>query len=213
VTDNRTKHVPPSIEQTAFNCPHCGALAKQTWYKGHAEAAQRNEVPRLVTKQIFEATNFSTVKEDQRDRVIQTTERLAKGLPFLSATDGEYVYAAAYNVFFSQCFNCDEIAIWVYNQQVYPTGTEGPLPNPDLPADVLRDYREASSILNLSPRGAAALLRLCIQKICGEVGGNGENINEDIKLLVANGLDLAFNKLSTSYGWSAITQFILARLI
>lgn len=57
-----------------------------------------------------------------------------------------------------------------------------------MPPDVKADYEEAAALATLSPRGAAALLRLAIQKLCKHLGGNGTNINDDIALLVTRGL-------------------------
>jgi len=76
------------------------------------------------------------------------------------------------------------VALWHGPALIYPSATSAPPPNPDLPEACKQDYEEAAAIMDKSPRGAAALLRLAIQKLCLHLGGKGENINEDIKLLV-----------------------------
>ncbi len=111
-------------------------------------------------------------------------------------TDGGTLYGdkIVYNCFISECFNCKDIALWIGKRLVYPVTGDAPSPNADLPEDIRRDYLEASSILNLSPRGAAALIRLSIQKLCKHLELPGENINLDIKALVARGLDTRIQK-------------------
>lgn len=71
---------------------------------------------------------------------------------------------------------------------VYPSEGTAPLPSADLPADIRGDYEEARDILNRSPRGAAALLRLAVQKLCVHLGQPGVNLNHDIGALVKVGL-------------------------
>ncbi|HGJ5900074.1 DUF4145 domain-containing protein [Arsenophonus apicola] len=52
-----------------------------------------------------------------------------------------------------------------------------------MPEDVKVNYLEAASIYKKSPRGAAVLLRLALQKLCKHLGGDGDNINDDLKKL------------------------------
>jgi hypothetical protein len=78
--------------------------------------------------------------------------------------------------------------VWVHDRLVSPPELQGEEPNEDIPPDILQDFDEARSILNLSPRGAAALLRLAIQKLVKHLGEKGVNINDDIASLVKQGL-------------------------
>jgi hypothetical protein len=87
-----------------------------------------------------------------------------------------------------ECQHCYEYSLWYREKMVYPDRGNAPMPSPDLPDDIKADYEEAASIANKSPRGATALLRLVIQKLCIYLGEKGENLNTDIGNLVKNGL-------------------------
>jgi hypothetical protein len=92
------------------------------------------------------------------------------------------------------CDHCGEKSIWKQGRMVEPDSSPAPLPNPDLPADIKGDYDEARNIITRSPRGACALLRLCVQKLCGFLGESGKDINADIAALVKKGLNAKIQK-------------------
>jgi len=57
-----------------------------------------------------------------------------------------------------------------------------------LPIELVADFEEARAIAGRSSRGAAALLRLVIQKLCVHLKQPGRNLNDDIGALVKLGL-------------------------
>ncbi len=91
---------------------------------------------------------------------------------------------------YALCSHCKQISLWkpcedsVLGGMLYPDVGSAPLPAEDMPDDVKKDYEEAARIFIKSPRGAAALLRLGLQKLCIHLGEEGKNINTDIRSLV-----------------------------
>lgn len=100
---------------------------------------------------------------------------------------------------FAQCNHCNERSYWiekphpeaadaVEGRMLVPSGAQAPMAHLETPEQVRVDYDEARNIVGESPRGAAALLRLSIQKLCIHLGEPGRNLNDDIGSLVKNGL-------------------------
>lgn len=186
------KSVPPSINETAFDCPHCGAYTTQTWFTSFATLIDGE----TRTPFIGDEDSLKSISSDKsltpeiREKATEYFKKMLEGGVFLEHIEKSlYRYFSAHNIFLSKCFNCKKIAVWVHDRLLFPPVRHGAHPNPDLPEDVLHDYEEARSILDLSPRGAAALLRLCIQKLCIHLGEKGKNIDDDIASLVAKGLN------------------------
>ncbi|MEK0337315.1 MAG: DUF4145 domain-containing protein [Nitrosopumilus sp.] len=89
----------------------------------------------------------------------------------------------------SKCQHCGKLAVWNEKDMIFPKTILVENPNSDLSEEIQKDYLEAATVFNDSPRASAALLRLALQKLCIQLGEKGENINDDIKNLVKKGLN------------------------
>jgi Domain of unknown function (DUF4145) len=94
------------------------------------------------------------------------------------------------------CDYCHKYSIWVDKSMVYPLVGSFPNPHADMPEDVKKDYDEARSIASRSPRSAAALLRLAIEKLTNDLlaDDKGKNLNDNIGILVQKGLPVRVQK-------------------
>lgn len=91
------------------------------------------------------------------------------------------------------CRACGEGSVWKrfdrkdnYNYSlrlIDPILPSAPQASADMPEDVSKDYEEARMVAAYSPRSAAALLRLALQKLCKHLGEPGNHIDTDIRSL------------------------------
>lgn len=135
------QYIAPKPFHGKFTCPHCGAIAQQSWWASSWK------------QQVYQPINNPT-------NVINV----------------------------GTCTHCGKSTLWIESKLYYPDSGTAPVPNSETPQSVKDLYLEASSIHSKSPRGAAALLRLAVQVLCGELGEKGTKIDDDIANLVKKGL-------------------------
>lgn len=168
-----TRDVTPQVGSKSFSCPHCGALAHQEWFSISCRPATKPSVNRAGDVSTGETTVITKISMAQLK--IEATHMVS-------------------NSSMSQCYSCKGIAVWLGDRLMHPVKQTLVEPHEDMPPNIRDDFREAASIVELSPRGAAAPLRLCLQKLMVDLGETGKNINEDIKSLVAKGLEPEIQK-------------------
>ena len=182
-----SKIVQPSINEKAFTCPYCFAYTTQYWFVLHAQQVDDKNLPLIATQEVKD--KILEMTSEKKSKFLKLFEKLSTGLIFLAEDKNSPYTQRAWNLHLSQCYNCKKFAVWIGERLLFPAHKSGVLPNPDLPDNIIRDFEEAREIVNASPRGAAALLRLCIQKLCQHLGETGRNIDDDIASFVSKGLN------------------------
>jgi hypothetical protein len=86
------------------------------------------------------------------------------------------------------CHHCKGWSYWYVGELIVPSVVTAVSAHEDFPEGSRVDFEEARGIVGRSPKAAAALLRLCLQKLMRELGEKGDNINDDIRSLVQKGV-------------------------
>lgn len=155
--------IEPKFNTTPFTCPHCQAISQMNFI-----TPDKIKQGIYLNLQVIKE-NYLLAGENARNRV-SDIENIAD------------IYEKFANSF-AICQNCKEISIWVDEKMIYPKSRLTPLPNEDLPDDIKADYEEASLIVQDSPRGACALLRLALQKLMIYLRED-KNLDKAIKSLI-----------------------------
>jgi len=189
-----SKYEAPAITAKAFSCPHCHAFAQQSWFSILAEPSEQEISPtvaqlNLARRDPRRPPTFAQLDHSWCEQILAGSVFFGRKKPHFEADLLPTKQIHLENLSLSECYSCRRPAIWIHERLLWPALGEGvPPPNADLSEAILADYAEAGRIVELSPRGAAALLRLAVQKLCDDLVGKGKKLNNQIKELVAKGL-------------------------
>lgn len=175
------KSIENKFNDDVLRCDHCKVTSRHIWhnYSTHGtENINYVENEKLNTSEEIKLKGERTYESDIPEDVFERMAQVLKKEIIL--------YENRFSI--AICQNCSKFSIWVKEEKIYPQQSTIEDPANNMPEDVKKDYNEAREVLSKSPRSSAALLRLAIQKLCKHLGGNGKNINDDIKKLVQNGL-------------------------
>ena len=134
-----------------------------------------------------------------KKQVMEYFDRVSAKEIFLNGEVDKYRIPGVANLVISRCFSCKALSVWHADSILYPAHRFEVEPNDDMPPDVKADFFEAAAIVEASPRGAAALLRLAIQKLMPHVGQTGKDLNKDIGVLVSYLLEKHYRFLRMLY--------------
>jgi len=176
----------PRLGAESFSCPHCNTVAHHDWYSLFLKPENAGEILVLTP----EAVTVSTLRQGEGERgdikeVNQFVERLKKNeLTYEYQKHLHPLKVKMANLHISNCHSCNGFALWVGDRLVFPTTLDR---TPEL---VEEDIEEAAAILNKSPRGATALMRVCIQQLVPLLKRNGSNLDNYVSSLVRKGLEV-----------------------
>ena len=173
----------PSYENDKFICPHCNTLAKQDWMNSY-------KVSQII-KSIYQH-NFLNYRKNIEKYPEQYIDSFLKYMDDKIPNDVNHILPLELSI--SICQSCEKFSVWAHKSIIYPQSIIVDLPNNDLDDEIKSLYNEAALIFQNSPKGATAILRLALQKLLIQLGKDGKNINNDIKALVAEGLNPKMQK-------------------
>jgi len=163
----QTHYSAPEFGKTAFNCPHCRVYAKQEWlpFKTHAE-----------WHNLLQSLSYNSGGYGNNDAIILAQSFIAGGQNLNKA-----------ELLGVQCAHCKKYSYWLGGKMLWPAASTIEMPNPDMPEECRKLYLEARAIAGQSPRAAAALLRLCVEKFIPALGGTEKKLADGIQALIDNG--------------------------
>lgn len=151
-------------------CEYCGNKTKSAWtlvgLDKNKESYYYLGVIDYELERIYPRHNINkplTFRDDEYKRL------------FWGESDPMDAYANLF--YFENCEVCQGTCIYdaKTGEKIHPKTTSIKKPNNDMPQNIKDLYIEASSVFELSPRSALAIIRLALDLLCIELGANNKD--------------------------------------
>ena len=113
--------IAPAIDRSKFTFPHCAVTGPQAWFNTYADRVTNHEVPlRLSNADLERVRTNLMLSEARRAKAVPYWEKVMAGGVFLDRwvpSDSDIFVA---NLTISARHNCEQPAIWLREQMVYP---------------------------------------------------------------------------------------------
>lgn len=181
-----SEYIDPRLGAESFSCPHCNTVAHQDWYSLFLKPQNAAEVGVLTPATVNAGMlNQSDAQPDSIKEIERFIERLKRSeLTYEYQRHPQPLKVKMANLHTSNCHRCNQFSLWVGDLLVFPTRIDR---TPEL---VEEDVEEAAAILKEFPRGATALMRVCIQKLVHLLEGDGNAVSQRVSSLVRKGLEV-----------------------
>lgn len=151
-------YISPMAKTKSMTCPYCGSAAIFTQHP--------------VLKCFFKGGEMRTYA-DNYGRAFGSGFRIERD---------ECEFYEPEQVCLWRCPNCRKLVLEVAGKISYPTGS-GISAVDCMPQEAKEVFEEAQSIINLSPRAACAMLRICVERMVNASGAEGGNLDRKINSL------------------------------
>jgi hypothetical protein len=110
---------------------------------------------------------------------------MAKGI--MSERGLDYYEGFVPELHLTICSKCDKFVLWLNDKIIYPTVSVAPWPSEDMPTNIREDFLEARNVLEVSPKSACAILRLCLHRLLDHLARSGREIDLSSIVLLRKG--------------------------
>jgi hypothetical protein len=162
------QYIAPAEDLEVFTCPHCNGNTGQNWKSIRVYKYQSID---QEISMIIKTANCHVCKKCS-----------------VWVNDYKPIMETIHNKLTDQTTTGGTIPVAISSVMCYPLAKVGPVAPDDLPNDLKIDYEEARSVASISPRSAAALLRLITEKICNDMVGESGSLDTKIQKLEKMGL-------------------------